>query len=725
MIIEYNYKTMKKYIITALAILLIPTLSWATTVFKSDQVGSSPSNGRVLQTNGTTSTWVATSSLGITGGGGGSLSGTGLVTNVGTTQSTLSTTSIPINVKDYGAIGNNIADDTAAFNAAFNVATSSLRRSIYIPTGTYRITSTILASSTAWGTATIGDSFAIYGDGIARSVINCSSFNGDCLNFHNPSGFSGVWMHDFFVQGPGGYTNPAVTTSIGAGIHITAIGAEGANSDHGTIERIYSEGFKYGLYVEGGGTSLAIKSVDTSYNLLGTYLNGTAFSSDTIEGLTTYGFEANGGYNLQINNFNGLNQALTSSSTIKISNFNYVGISNAFVRKDGNLGSPAIDLDTNRTVNLDLIHIQCNTSHANDGYPIRLNGYNLVHLNGVENTSCTYPGSQGIYDVQRTNTVIAENTLGMGFASGVQSVVIGSTTLSSLSTTGALTTNSDIKSTAGNLVAASGELMVNTTSAGQGNADIRGLLGVNIQGSTGAAGTILALDTGNSAADGSPARVYSSYYNSEAALILGTYTNRANQLYLKTDGNVGIGTTNPTSKLTVNGSLSATGGSNILGSTALTGTLNLSGGVSDVPPGGKIDFGATYGGENILFYNGGAGSKYGYGLNGGEMQQFIIGAAGDHFSWNKGGQLNAIGTNEVMRLTGDTGLMGIGTTTPVARIDSYTTASSTSMLLEAVSGKGGCLMIQDVGSAPVTYTQIYTKAGVILSKVATNPALCN
>ncbi len=42
----------------------------ATSVFNSNQVGSSPSNGKVLQTNGTTSTWVATSTLGFSGGSG-------------------------------------------------------------------------------------------------------------------------------------------------------------------------------------------------------------------------------------------------------------------------------------------------------------------------------------------------------------------------------------------------------------------------------------------------------------------------------------------------------------------------------------------------------------------------------------------------------------------------------------------------------------------------------
>ena len=40
----------------------------------------------------------------------------------------------PANVLDFGAIGNGVADDTAAFNAA--IAT---QRSVYVPAGTYNL----------------------------------------------------------------------------------------------------------------------------------------------------------------------------------------------------------------------------------------------------------------------------------------------------------------------------------------------------------------------------------------------------------------------------------------------------------------------------------------------------------------------------------------------------------------------------------------------------------
>lgn len=61
-----------KKILIGLAALFIPATVFAAAVFNSSQVGNTPTNGYVLQTNGSISTWVATSTLGITGTGGSS-----------------------------------------------------------------------------------------------------------------------------------------------------------------------------------------------------------------------------------------------------------------------------------------------------------------------------------------------------------------------------------------------------------------------------------------------------------------------------------------------------------------------------------------------------------------------------------------------------------------------------------------------------------------------------
>ncbi|MBX9765600.1 tail fiber domain-containing protein, partial [Patescibacteria group bacterium] len=56
-----------------------------------------------------------------------------------------------------------------------------------------------------------------------------------------------------------------------------------------------------------------------------------------------------------------------------------------------------------------------------------------------------------------------------------------------------------------------------------------------------------------SASNGGSTFIHSNYYTTEGALILGTYTNRASQLVLATNGNVGISTTSPGFLLSTSG----------------------------------------------------------------------------------------------------------------------------------------------------------------------------
>lgn len=57
-----------------------------------------------------------------------------------------------VSVKDFGAVGNGVANDTAAFNAAIAAAGS---QSIYVPEGTYLITGTVTGSFFSYGGVTI------------------------------------------------------------------------------------------------------------------------------------------------------------------------------------------------------------------------------------------------------------------------------------------------------------------------------------------------------------------------------------------------------------------------------------------------------------------------------------------------------------------------------------------------------------------------------------------
>ena len=100
-----------------------------------------------------------------------------------------------VNVKDFGAVGDGIADDTAAIQAAINAANTVGGKSVFFPAGDYSVTSTITSSSTK--------QLLIYGEGLYRSrIIWNSPTPGICWN-------AGVWGLDAQdIQIRGGSVSP-------------------------------------------------------------------------------------------------------------------------------------------------------------------------------------------------------------------------------------------------------------------------------------------------------------------------------------------------------------------------------------------------------------------------------------------------------------------------------------------------------------------------------------
>ncbi|MDP1694804.1 MAG: hypothetical protein Q8L34_04655 [Candidatus Woesearchaeota archaeon] len=93
-------------------------------------------------------------------------------------------------------------------------------------------------------------------------------------------------------------------------------------------------------------------------------------------------------------------------------------------------------------------------------------------------------------------------------------------------------------------------------------------------------------------------------------------------------GNVGIGTTSPNAKLEVNNAIRFTG----------SGNGNA----------GNINWGTGFGSNALTLYDGGNSLRYGLGSQSNEMQFFV--PNNTHISFNKGGDLQASGTNELVRI---------------------------------------------------------------------------
>jgi hypothetical protein len=101
------------------------------------------------------------------------------------------------NVKTFGAVGDGVANDTAAFTAAMAASTA-----VYVPPGTYKIASTLA----------VPNNTTLYGAGRGTSKL-LHAFNGDMMTLGNYSGLSGLWL-----DGQGAtYTGQGVVINNGVG----------------------------------------------------------------------------------------------------------------------------------------------------------------------------------------------------------------------------------------------------------------------------------------------------------------------------------------------------------------------------------------------------------------------------------------------------------------------------------------------------------------------------
>lgn len=173
-------------------------------------------------------------------------------------------TGAPVNVMDFGAVGDGSTDDTSAIQAAINhILTSTTQKSLYIPTGVYKLTDTLSARNLA---SFNGGNYMIYGDGIS-SVLYQTGAGKNVLTI-------------------GSYSTGAVTTDLQEGVTLSSFSMVGTT---GTSKGLYvnsvSRSFFDNLYIVADDYALFLEGC-----LINTWdgikLSYTNFNENPIAGIT-------------------------------------------------------------------------------------------------------------------------------------------------------------------------------------------------------------------------------------------------------------------------------------------------------------------------------------------------------------------------------------------------------------------------------------------------------
>lgn len=173
------------------------------------------------------------------------------------------------NVKDFGAVGDGVADDTAAIQAAITAAQG---QPIYVPKGTYVITSTLTQTApVTWGVFSPG--LKIYGAGVGVTFFDNRVTTGPMIDIDSLThggGYSASMGSVLF-----GFN---IITTTGAG---SKVGIRVLNGYQIIMEQLVIKGMFYGIELKNG------LYVDDGWNRV-------AIRNSWIEACTGWGIKADG-----------------------------------------------------------------------------------------------------------------------------------------------------------------------------------------------------------------------------------------------------------------------------------------------------------------------------------------------------------------------------------------------------------------------------------------------
>jgi hypothetical protein len=166
-----------------------------------------------------------------------------------------------VSVKDFGAVGDGVADDTAAFAAALVMG-----KAVYAPAGTYKATFTIPYGG------------ILYGDGPAHTIITptAGSTHAIMLDGTIVGGTQFCTVENLSIR------NPNAVASC-SGLKLYGLDVFDVNDNH-TFSNLYISGFNYGIEILGRCIVSTFKDITTDASNTGLYVASDA---------ANYAFNAN------------------------------------------------------------------------------------------------------------------------------------------------------------------------------------------------------------------------------------------------------------------------------------------------------------------------------------------------------------------------------------------------------------------------------------------------
>jgi hypothetical protein len=232
-----------------------------------------------------------------------------------------------VSVKDFGAVGNNVADDTAAIQAALNTG-----KRVYFPNGTY-VTSAAITMSSA---------NQMIGESIASTIIKCSGAH----NAVTITDTSVIENYNCRIENMSfnGNSVGIVGIQVGSGLNFSARHQIRSVAVYGfTSHGIHMLGCSYTTVYEGNVSSNGGDGIRIELGLYG--------GSNTIEGGN---FFDNGSYNINLENKAHYNaiirahcyyQSGTRTSNLRINNSHHTSVFECTFENLGGTVASHIDVD--------------------------------------------------------------------------------------------------------------------------------------------------------------------------------------------------------------------------------------------------------------------------------------------------------------------------------------------------------------------------------------------